>query len=109
MQCNLGGLFDLILWFVLSTLALVIGGAGLRQPTQVWYWFEWLHWKQPQWFLGIPPEQLSAPRESMEKALAQYPKGAKLIQIICGCMTIIGAIFIILWGVLLLRFLRNCL
>lgn len=110
MQCNFEGLFNLILWFVLSILALIIGGTGLRHPDRVRYWFEWLHWKQTQWFLGLPPDQLTAPRKSMEENLAQYPKWAKVIlQIFFGCMLILGVIFFISGSALLLQFLRNCL
>lgn len=109
MRCDFGGLCDLIQWLILTILSLVVGLTGLRQPGQVWYWFEWLYWKQTQWFLAIPPEKLKDPRESVKEGLAKYPEGAKLIQIICGCMTVLGAIFLIAWVAFLLEFIRNCL
>ncbi len=109
MQCNFSGLFDLILWLVLSAASLLIGITGLREPARVWYWFEWLHWKQTLWYLGIPPDQLADPKTSVEKGLVQYPQSVKILRVVCGCMAIVGIIFLASWVALLLEFLSDCL
>lgn len=111
MRCDLGNFFDLLLILILSSMSLIIGGTGLREPGRVRYWFEWLYWKQTQWFLGIPPAQLEGPKEvsEEEKSLARYPIGARIILGgLFGTMMFLGLVFLVLWFTLLIQFLSNC-
>ena len=111
MRCDLIDLFDFALGLILSILFLVIGGTGLRQPGRVRYWFEWLHWKQTQWFLGIPPDQLEEPKKisEEEKNLSRYPIGARIVLGgLFGGMMVMGVVFLIILFVYAIEFLSSC-
>jgi hypothetical protein len=108
MECHAGTFGNLIFGLVLSILFVLLGFVGLHDLIRLWYWFEWLHWKQTQWFFGFSKEVLKDPQENVHQGVSQYPWSVKLIRGISGYLFIFGSISLIIMIYLIVKFFLDC-
>lgn len=95
--------------FSLTAMGTLMGLIGLWRPVRLWYWLEWLAWKQDQWWLGFQADQLEDPEERVRRALAMYPQAIRIIQFVSGCMLLISVVLHLALAVFLMQILRACL
>lgn len=108
MGCDLFTFADWLFGFSLTAMVTFVGGMGLWQPVRLWYWLEWLAWKQDQWWLGYRADQLEDPGERVRRALATYPQAIRIIQFVSGCMLLVSILLHLALAVFLIQILKIC-
>ncbi len=108
MACDFFTWANWLFGFFLGVMGTLVGGMAVWRPVRLWYWLEWLDWKQAQWWLGYRPDQLESPEEQVRNALALYPKAVRIIQFVGACMLLVGLLLYFALTIFLIQLLKAC-